>query len=76
MGKLLYNQCALGVKRISLELGGNAPFIVFKSADMDKTVESAVAAKFRNCGQVSFKNYSINLLCYPRCFGQQSGDSL
>ncbi|KAG8269361.1 Succinate-semialdehyde dehydrogenase, mitochondrial [Homalodisca vitripennis] len=51
VGKLLYNQCALGVKRISLELGGNAPFIVFQSADVDKAVDCAMAAKFRNCGQ-------------------------
>lgn len=51
VGKLLYNQCAKGVKRLSLELGGNAPFIVFKSADLDKAVEGAMASKFRNCGQ-------------------------
>ena len=52
MGKLLYKQCATGVKKISLELGGNAPFIVFKSADLDKAVFGAMASKFRNCGQV------------------------
>uniref|UniRef100_A0A1B6CLL5 Succinate-semialdehyde dehydrogenase n=1 Tax=Clastoptera arizonana TaxID=38151 RepID=A0A1B6CLL5_9HEMI len=51
VGKLLYKQCASGVKRIGLELGGNAPFIVFNSADLDKAVEGALAAKFRNCGQ-------------------------
>lgn len=51
VGKLLYRQCADGIKRIGLELGGNAPFIVFKSADMDKAVAGAIASKFRNCGQ-------------------------
>lgn len=51
VGKLLYRQCAEGVKRIGLELGGNAPFIVFKSADLDKAVAGAMASKFRNCGQ-------------------------
>lgn len=51
VGKLLYAQCATGVKRIGLELGGNAPFIVFKTADLDKAVLGAMASKFRNCGQ-------------------------
>ncbi|XP_024080722.1 succinate-semialdehyde dehydrogenase, mitochondrial isoform X2 [Cimex lectularius] len=51
VGKLLFNQCAPSVKRISLELGGNAPFIVFKTADVSKAVLGAVASKFRNCGQ-------------------------
>uniref|UniRef100_A0A8D8Y5B0 Succinate-semialdehyde dehydrogenase, mitochondrial n=1 Tax=Cacopsylla melanoneura TaxID=428564 RepID=A0A8D8Y5B0_9HEMI len=51
VGKLLYQQCAVGVKRIALELGGNAPFMVFESADMDLTIQGALASKFRNCGQ-------------------------
>lgn len=51
VGKLLYRQCADGVKRIGLELGGNAPFIVFKSANIDKAVAGAMGSKFRNCGQ-------------------------
>ena len=51
VGKLLYQQCALGVKRVSLELGGNAPFIVFPSANLDQAVQMAMASKFRNCGQ-------------------------
>lgn len=51
VGRILYEKCARGIKRIGLELGGNAPFIVFKSADMDKAVAGAMAAKFRNCGQ-------------------------
>ncbi|XP_063241207.1 succinate-semialdehyde dehydrogenase, mitochondrial-like [Bacillus rossius redtenbacheri] len=51
VGKVLYRNCASGVKRIALELGGNAPFIVFSGADLDKAVDGAVACKFRNCGQ-------------------------
>lgn len=51
VGKLLYKQCAGGIKRIGLELGGNAPFIVFKSADVDNAVQGAMTSKFRNCGQ-------------------------
>lgn len=52
VGKLLMQQCAGTVKRISLELGGNAPFIVFDDADLDKAVQGAIACKFRNTGQV------------------------
>jgi succinate-semialdehyde dehydrogenase/glutarate-semialdehyde dehydrogenase len=51
VGKKLLAQCAATVKRTSMELGGNAPFIVFDDADLDKAVEGAMAAKFRNCGQ-------------------------
>ncbi|XP_055524469.1 succinate-semialdehyde dehydrogenase [NADP(+)] GabD [Wyeomyia smithii] len=51
VGKLLYKQCANGIKRIGLELGGNAPFIVFDSADLNKAVDGAMNSKFRNCGQ-------------------------
>ncbi|RZC32409.1 hypothetical protein BDFB_001787 [Asbolus verrucosus] len=51
IGKLLYRQCSSGVKRISLELGGNAPFIVYKSANIDHAVNGAMVSKFRNCGQ-------------------------
>lgn len=51
VGKLLYKQCASGIKRLGLELGGNAPFIVFNSANIDKAVKGALASKFRNCGQ-------------------------
>jgi len=51
VGKKLLSQCAATVKRTSMELGGNAPFIVFDDADLDKAVEGALAAKFRNCGQ-------------------------
>lgn len=51
IGKLLMQQCAANVKKVSLELGGNAPFIVFDDADLDKAVEGALIAKFRNNGQ-------------------------
>ncbi|MDA7430917.1 NAD-dependent succinate-semialdehyde dehydrogenase [Primorskyibacter aestuariivivens] len=51
VGKILLGQCAQTVKRVSLELGGNAPFIVFNDADIDAAVDGAVAAKFRNAGQ-------------------------
>ena len=51
IGKLLMEQCASTVKKVSLELGGNAPFIVFDDADLDSAVEGALASKFRNTGQ-------------------------
>jgi succinate-semialdehyde dehydrogenase / glutarate-semialdehyde dehydrogenase len=51
VGKTLMRQCADGVKRMSMELGGNAPFIVFDDADLDAAVDGAIAAKFRNAGQ-------------------------
>src|SRR5271169_5633757 len=51
VGKLLMAQCAGTVKKLSLELGGNAPFIVFGDADLDAAVEGAVASKYRNTGQ-------------------------
>src|SRR3954454_16300893 len=50
-GKLLMGQCAGPVKKVSLELGGNAPFIVFDDADLDAAVEGAITCKFRNSGQ-------------------------
>ena len=51
IGKLLMEQSASTVKKISLELGGNAPFIVFDDADLDAAVDGAMASKFRNTGQ-------------------------
>ena len=51
VGKILYRQCADSVKKISLELGGNAPFIVFDDADPDAAVDGAMLCKFRNAGQ-------------------------
>ncbi|HWU26835.1 MAG TPA: NAD-dependent succinate-semialdehyde dehydrogenase [Rhizomicrobium sp.] len=51
IGKLLMRQCASTVKKVSLELGGNAPFIVFDDADLDAAVEGAILSKYRNMGQ-------------------------
>jgi succinate-semialdehyde dehydrogenase/glutarate-semialdehyde dehydrogenase len=51
VGALLYAQCAPTIKKLSLELGGNAPFIVFEDADLDAAVLGAMASKFRNAGQ-------------------------
>lgn len=51
VGKRLLAQCAETVKKASLELGGNAPFVVFDDADLDAAVEGAIASKFRNSGQ-------------------------
>src|SRR3546814_14043972 len=51
VGRLVMQQCASTVKKISLELGGNAPFLVFDDADLDAAVEGAMISKFRNTGQ-------------------------
>lgn len=51
VGKLLLSQCAPTVKKVSLELGGNAPFLVFDDADIDAALDGLVACKFRNAGQ-------------------------
>ena len=51
VGKILYRQCADTVKKLTLELGGNAPFLVFDDADLDRAVAGAVASKYRNAGQ-------------------------
>jgi succinate-semialdehyde dehydrogenase/glutarate-semialdehyde dehydrogenase len=51
IGKLLMAQCAPTLKKVSLELGGNAPFIVFDDADLERAVDGALIAKFRNAGQ-------------------------
>jgi succinate-semialdehyde dehydrogenase/glutarate-semialdehyde dehydrogenase len=51
VGRLLMAQCAPTVKKVSLELGGNAPFIVFEDADLDAAVAGAIASKYRNSGQ-------------------------
>lgn len=52
VGRILMRQCADTIKGLSLELGGNAPFIVFDDADLEAAVAGALAAKYRNCGQV------------------------
>jgi succinate-semialdehyde dehydrogenase/glutarate-semialdehyde dehydrogenase len=59
VGRLLMEQCAQTVKKVSLELGGNAPCIVFDDADLDAAVEGALAAKYRNAGQTCI---SVNRL--------------
>ncbi|RSZ42746.1 MULTISPECIES: NAD-dependent succinate-semialdehyde dehydrogenase [unclassified Variovorax] len=51
VGRILMSQCAPTVKKLSLELGGNAPFLVFDDADVDSAVEGAIASKYRNAGQ-------------------------
>ncbi len=51
VGKMLIRQCASTVKKVSMELGGNAPFIVFDDADIDSAVQGAIASKYRNAGQ-------------------------
>jgi succinate-semialdehyde dehydrogenase/glutarate-semialdehyde dehydrogenase len=51
VGRILMKQCAPTVKKLSLELGGNAPFIVFDDADLDSAVDGALASKYRNAGQ-------------------------
>ncbi len=63
VGKLLMRRCADTVKKISLELGGNAPFIVFDDADVDAAVEGAITSKFRNTGQTC--------ICANRLFVQR-----
>jgi succinate-semialdehyde dehydrogenase / glutarate-semialdehyde dehydrogenase len=64
VGKLLMQQCASTVKKVSLELGGNAPFLVFDDADLDAAVEGAMASKYRNTGQTC--------VCVNRIYVQDS----
>jgi succinate-semialdehyde dehydrogenase / glutarate-semialdehyde dehydrogenase len=63
VGKILMRQAAVGVKKMSLELGGNAPFIVFDDADIDAAVAGAIISKFRNAGQTC--------ICANRIFVQK-----
>ena len=63
VGKILLKQSADSVKKVSLELGGNAPFIVFDDADIEAAVEGAIASKFRNAGQTC--------VCANRIFAQE-----
>lgn len=51
VGKILYEQSGATMKKLSMELGGNAPFLVFDDADLDRAVEGAIASKYRNSGQ-------------------------
>ena len=64
IGKELMRQCAGTVKKVSLELGGNAPFLVFDDADLDQAVEGAMASKFRNTGQTC--------VCTNRVYAQEA----
>ena len=64
VGKILLKQCADTVKKVSLELGGNAPFIVFDDADLDAAVDGAIASKYRNAGQTC--------VCTNRIFVQEN----
>jgi succinate-semialdehyde dehydrogenase/glutarate-semialdehyde dehydrogenase len=63
VGRILMQQCAPTLKKLSLELGGNAPFIVFDDADLDAAVEGALASKYRNTGQTC--------VCTNRFYAQQ-----
>src|SRR5439155_16946648 len=64
VGKMLLKQCADTVKKVSKELGGNAPFIVFDDADLDAAVQAAMASKYRNTGRTC--------VCANRFFVQDS----
>lgn len=63
VGKNILKQCADTVKKVSMELGGNAPFIVFDDADIDAAVEGAIVSKYRNAGQTC--------VCTNRIFAQE-----
>ncbi len=64
VGKILMSQCSSTLKKLSMELGGNAPFIVFDDADIDAAVRGAIQSKFRNNGQTC--------VCVNRFFAQES----
>jgi len=63
VGRILARQCAPTIKKLSLELGGNAPFIVFDDADLDAAVDGAIVSKYRNTGQTC--------VCANRLFVQE-----
>lgn len=63
VGKILYRQAAAGVKKLGLELGGNAPFVVFDDADIDAAVDGAIVSKYRNMGQTC--------VCANRIYAQE-----
>jgi succinate-semialdehyde dehydrogenase/glutarate-semialdehyde dehydrogenase len=77
VGKVLMAQCAGTVKKLSLELGGNAPFIVFDDADLDAAVEGAIASKYRNTGQtcVCANRLLVQSAVYDR-FAQKLADAV
>jgi succinate-semialdehyde dehydrogenase/glutarate-semialdehyde dehydrogenase len=68
IGKLLLEQCSKQVKRVSMELGGNAPFIVFEDADLEKAADGLIACKFRNAGQtcVSANRIFVHDMVYEK----------
>jgi succinate-semialdehyde dehydrogenase/glutarate-semialdehyde dehydrogenase len=67
VGKILYRQASVGVKKLGLELGGNAPFLVFDDADIDAAVEGAMVSKYRNMGQTC--------VCANRLYGTSTTSS-
>ncbi len=75
VGKMLAARCADTVKRVSLELGGNAPFLVFEDADLDAAVEGAIASKYRNAGQtcVCANRFLVHQSLHDR-FAQKLGE--
>lgn len=62
VGKIILANCANQVKKVQLELGGNAPFVVFDSADLDKAVAGLLMSKFRNTGQVNNTNICVIII--------------
>jgi len=68
IGKILMNQSSSTLKKLSLELGGNAPFIVFEDANIDKAIEGAILSKFRNSGQtcVSVNRFLVHEKIYDK----------
>lgn len=77
VGAILLEQCAPTIKKVSMELGGNAAFIVFEDADVDAAVEGAMAAKFRNTGQtwVCVNRFLVHDTIYDR-FSEQLVESI
>jgi len=77
VGKLLMRNAAETMKKVSMELGGNAPYIVFEDADIDAAVQGAIANKFRNAGQVcvSVNRFYIHSAIYDR-FTRQLADEV
>jgi len=77
VGKVLMQQCATTVKKVSMELGGNAPFIVFDDADLDAAVAGAIASKYRNAGQtcVCANRLFVQAGIYDR-FAQKLADTV
>lgn len=76
VGRVLMQQCAATVKKVALELGGNAPFIVFDDADIDAAVEGAMGSKFRNAGQacVGANRFYVHDSVYDAFVGKLAGE--